>query len=98
MPDRGWPYQPGSSGRCYCSTKNGHQYNASLKGEGHPEYLSTAKIVAEAGLALSLDEINCDQQPGVVTPSVGLGEGFVKRLGNAGITVDVESDLDICSG
>ena len=45
---------------------------------------------AEAGLALCMDEILDDQQYGIVTPSVGLGAGFLKRLERAGVNISFD--------
>lgn len=50
---------------------------------GDPGYTETAKMVAECGLALALDEL--PEHSGVVTPVVGVGQTLVDRLKAAGM-------------
>jgi|TARA_B100000073_G_C23670947_1_gene548598 short subunit dehydrogenase-like uncharacterized protein len=72
--------------RLFAISESGERLSGKAIAKGHPGYLSTAKIAAEAGLALSLDTIQDDQQFGVVTPSVGLGISFTERLKKAGVS------------
>ena len=72
--------------RLFAISESGERLTGKAFAKGHPGYLSTAKIAAEAGLALSLDTIQDDQQCGVVTPSVGLGISFTERLKKAGVS------------
>ncbi len=76
--------------RLFARTESGERVTASAEALGHPGYLSTAKVVAEAGLALALDKRSPDQQFGIVTPSTGLGKSFVSRLSAAGVSIDLE--------
>lgn len=76
--------------KLFAVSEGGNKLTAKANAKGHPGYLSTAKIAAEAGLALCLDEILDDQQYGIVTPSVGLGAGFVNRLEQAGVNISFD--------
>jgi len=55
---------------------------ASVRGKGDPGYGATAKMLAEVGLCLGLDA-HQHAPGGVLTPSTGLGQILVSRLGRA---------------
>ncbi|MDJ0761239.1 MAG: saccharopine dehydrogenase NADP-binding domain-containing protein [Woeseiaceae bacterium] len=76
--------------RLFATASSGRKMTARASARGHPGYLSTARIAAEAGLALSFDKRRDDQQYGIVTPSTGLGESFIHRLENAGVEVSFD--------
>ncbi|MDJ0751431.1 MAG: saccharopine dehydrogenase NADP-binding domain-containing protein [Woeseiaceae bacterium] len=76
--------------RLFATAGSGRKMTATASGKGHPGYLSTARIAAEVGLALSFDESRDDQQCGIVTPSTGLGGSFISRLKNAGVEVSFD--------
>lgn len=76
--------------KLFALSEGGNKLTGRVDAKGHPGYLSTAKIAAEAGLALCMDEILDDQQYGIVTPSVGLGAGFLKRLERAGVNISFD--------
>lgn len=59
-----------------------------------PGYWGTSRMLLEAGLTLALHLQELDASPdvlhgGVLTPASALGEVYLKRLRNAGITFDV---------
>ena len=60
---------------------SGAQAVCVVKGKGDPGYGATAKMLAECGLCLSLDELS--GPGGVLTPWTGLGEPLVSRLRRA---------------
>lgn len=55
---------------------------------GDPGYDETAKMLAEAALSLAVDPAP-DDQAGVLTPAVALGEPYRRRLEQAGIRFEV---------
>jgi len=54
-----------------------------------PGYGSTAKMLAESGLALALDRDSLPSNFGVLTPAAGLGYVIVERLKKAGMNISV---------
>ena len=54
---------------------------------GDPGYGETSRMLAEAGLALALDDL--PDVAGVVTPAVGLGEPYRRRLEERGMRFEV---------
>ena len=52
---------------------------------GDPGYGETAKMLAESGLCLALDE-GLPEEYGVTTPGAGMGLALIERLNKAGIT------------
>lgn len=71
-------------------TSTGRPVHGTLTADGHPGYLSTAWIAAEAGLALALDRENLPQTSGVLTPATGLGLEVTARLRRAGVLFWIE--------
>ena len=55
--------------------------------DADPGYGSTAKMLSAAAACLAFDAL--DSQPGVVTPSVAMGQALVDRLQAAGLTITV---------
>jgi len=79
---------------------SGTEATAVVKGKGDPGYGATAKMLAEAGLCLSLDEpheAGGGIGGGVLTPWTALGELLVTRLrraeGGTFMSLDVKSRL-----
>lgn len=62
---------------------SGVQAKVVVKGTGDPGYGATAKMLAETGLCLSLDQHHQKGGGAVLTPSTGLGELLVARLRQA---------------
>lgn len=66
---------------------SGEEVTATLTGLGNPGYLSTAKMVTQAALALAHDGERLPRHHGVLTPATALGLPFVERLARAGVTI-----------
>ena len=78
------------------AAESGKEATAVIKGKGDPGYGATAKMLAETGLCLSLDdEASGGGGGGVLTPWTALGEQLVTRLrqaeGGAFMSLDVTS-------
>jgi len=60
---------------------------------GDPSNLTTVKMLSESALMLvhNRDELPEAFPGGVLTPATGLGVGLVKRLQDAGITIEWEA-------
>ncbi len=74
----------------YGTTNTGRPLRGTLKAEGHPGYLSTAWIAAEAGVALALDREKLPRGGGVLTPATGLGLEVADRMRSAGVLFWIE--------
>ena len=71
---------------------DGRTVRAAVKGDKDPGYGSTAKILAEAGLALALDTPRAVTPGGGWTPAAAMADALLKRLPTkAGLTFEVES-------
>jgi short subunit dehydrogenase-like uncharacterized protein len=71
---------------------DGATVRAAVKGDMDPGYGSTAKILAEAGLALALDVAHETTPGGCWTPASAMAEALLARLPTrAGLTFTVES-------
>ena len=55
---------------------------ATMQADGHPGYLATARMLAEAGLLLAEDGAT-PARAGCLTPGVALGSGCTERLARA---------------
>jgi short subunit dehydrogenase-like uncharacterized protein len=71
-------------------TVDGHYLRVDLEGEGQPGYLTTAKMLGEAGLLLSEDGAT-PKRSGFLTPAAALGTGQLERFRHAGVRVQVSS-------
>lgn len=71
-------------------TAGGHYVRVELDADGHPGYLTTAKLLGEAGLLLAEDGAT-PQRGGCLTPATALGSGCLDRLARAGARFRVTS-------
>jgi short subunit dehydrogenase-like uncharacterized protein len=71
-------------------TLGGHYVRIDLDADGHPGYLSTAKMLGEAGLLLSENGATPDRH-GFLTPAAALGTGQLDRFRKAGLRFQVSS-------
>jgi short subunit dehydrogenase-like uncharacterized protein len=71
-------------------TVGGHHVRADLEGEGQPGYLTTAKMLGEAGLLLS-EKGATPERSGFLTPAAALGTGGLDRFRHAGVRIQVSS-------
>jgi short subunit dehydrogenase-like uncharacterized protein len=71
-------------------TVGGHFVRIDVDADGHPGYLSTARILGEAGLLLSEDGAT-PERSGLITPAAALGTEQVDRFRHAGMRFQVSS-------
>lgn len=94
FPDSGYGPDPermkGWSWSMKAIARSGAQVVASaeLEAEGHPGYLSTARMVGEAGIMLSSDA-DLPQSSGFLTPATALGLDAAYKFGPAGMRFTV---------
>jgi short subunit dehydrogenase-like uncharacterized protein len=76
----GWGWHMAAEGR----TAGGKAVRADVDADGHPGYLTTARMLGEAGLLLA----ELDATPGLagcLTPATALGSASIDRFGHAGM-------------
>jgi len=71
-------------------TVGGHFIRVDLEGDGQPGYLTTGKMLGEAGMLLSEDGAT-PERSGFITPAAALGVGQVDRFRHAGARIQVSS-------
>jgi short subunit dehydrogenase-like uncharacterized protein len=71
-------------------TAGGHYVRVELDADGHPGYLTTAKLLGEAGLLLA-EEGATPERGGCLTPATALGSGCLDRFERAGARFAVTS-------
>lgn len=74
----GWRW----SMRCDALTTGGSGIRVDLEAEGQPGYLTTARMLGEAGLMLGEEGVTPDVS-GCVTPAIAVGTGAAERLERA---------------
>lgn len=71
-------------------TGGGHRLSVELDADGHPGYLSTSRMVGEAGLLLA-EEGATPPDGGCLTPAAALGTGNLDRFERAGLRFRIAS-------
>ena len=71
-------------------TTAGHHVRVELEADGHPGYLTTAKMLGEAGLMLA-EEGTTPERAGCLTPATALGTASVDRFERAGMRFAITS-------
>ena len=71
-------------------TDGGHYVRVDLDADGHPGYLTTAKLLGEAGLLLA-ERGATPERGGCLTPATALGSGCLDRFERAGARFAVTS-------
>jgi short subunit dehydrogenase-like uncharacterized protein len=71
-------------------TTGGHHVRAELDADGHPGYLTTAKMIGEAGLMLA-EAGATPARSGCLTPAAALGTQSIERFTAAGMRFAVTS-------
>lgn len=71
-------------------TPGGRQVRVDLDADGHPGYLTTAKLLGEVGLLLAEDGAT-PARAGCLTPATALGSGCLDRFERAGARFSVSS-------
>ena len=69
-------------------TTGGHEIGVSVEGDGQPGYLSTARMLGEAGLLLA-ESGATPERAGCLTPAIALGTGSVGRFERARVRFSV---------
>ncbi len=72
------------------TTAGGHHVRVDIDADGHPGYLSTARMVGEAGLLLA-EEGATPQRSGFLTPATALGTERLDSFHHAGMRFRVSS-------
>ena len=68
---------------------NGRGVRSTVDAKGHPGYLSTARMLGEAGLMLAADGVT-PARFGCLTPALALGTESIERFDRAGLTFSVD--------
>lgn len=76
--------------RARATSATGRTADARFEAKGSPGYLSTAKMLVQAGLALSFDGLRLPAIHGVLTPAAALGLSFSARLPAASIQLSLD--------
>ena len=71
-------------------TAGGHYLRVGLDADGHPGYLSTSRMLGEAGLLLS-EKGSTPERGGCLTPAAALGTDCIDRFKLAGLRFSVAS-------
>jgi short subunit dehydrogenase-like uncharacterized protein len=71
-------------------TTGGNEAHVEIDAEGHPGYLTTAKMLGEAGVLMAEDGATPDTA-GCITPSVALGSASAPRFARADLRFSVAS-------
>lgn len=71
-------------------TDGGHSLRVEIDADGHPGYLTTAKLLGEAGLLLAEDGAT-PERAGCLTPALALGTAGLDRFAHAGARFAVTS-------
>lgn len=71
-------------------TVGGHYVRVDLEGEGQPGYLTTGKMLAEAGVLLA-EEGSTPERSGFLTPAAAIGTAEIDRFRHAGARIQVSS-------
>jgi short subunit dehydrogenase-like uncharacterized protein len=64
-----------------------------VAGSGDPGYAATARMLAETGLLLALDEVPVEG--GVLTPAVAGGRRLIERLREVDVRIEVDDDAGV---
>jgi short subunit dehydrogenase-like uncharacterized protein len=65
-------------------TSGGHELTAEVEASGHPGYLATSRMLAEAGLLLAEDGVT-PSRSGYLTPALALGTDGLERFERGGM-------------
>lgn len=82
----GWKWQVTIN----AETTGGHFVRVGIDADGHPGYLTTARMLGEAGLLLG-EKGATPERAGCLTPATALGTGCLDRFRHAGVRFSVSS-------
>jgi short subunit dehydrogenase-like uncharacterized protein len=71
-------------------TVGGHYVRVDLEGDGQPGYLTTGKMLAEAGMLLAEDG-STPKRSGFLTPAAAIGTKEIDRFRHAGARIQISS-------
>ena len=71
-------------------TSGGHYVRVTVDADGHPGYLSTARMLGEAGLLMAKEGETPDRS-GLLTPATALGTANLERFERAAVRFSVAS-------
>lgn len=71
-------------------TPAGERIEVEVRGQGHPGYLSTARMIGEAGLMLAEPGLT-PERSGCLTPATALGPAAVRRLRHARVEFEIHA-------
>ncbi|MGA2319446.1 MAG: saccharopine dehydrogenase NADP-binding domain-containing protein [Solirubrobacteraceae bacterium] len=74
----------------HARTTGGGRLEVQLEAEGHPGYLTTARLLGEAGMLLAEDGAT-PERAGCLTPAAALGSASIERFEQAGVRFFAES-------
>ncbi len=69
-------------------TSSGRRVDVRLDADGHPGYLSTARLLGEAGILLAEDGAT-PERAGCLTPAAALGTACIERFARAGLRFSI---------
>ena len=91
LPRPGTGFDQGARGHyrveTYATTTTGRRYVASMAQQADPGYSATAAILGQCALTLLRDDL--PDRFGVLTPAAAIGDALLRRLPDAGVTVEV---------
>ncbi|MFC5381174.1 saccharopine dehydrogenase family protein [Aquipuribacter nitratireducens] len=85
-PDEASLHEGWFAARLHARTTSGRVVEAVLRSPGDPGYVSTARMLGEAALALVHDRDRLPDRAGVLTPATAFGDVLLRRLRAAGVT------------
>jgi short subunit dehydrogenase-like uncharacterized protein len=80
----GWRWTMALSAR----TIGGNALEVRIEADGHPGYLTTARLLGEAGMLLAEDDAT-PRLAGCLTPAIALGSASVERFERAGMRMSI---------
>ncbi|HEX6117484.1 MAG TPA: saccharopine dehydrogenase NADP-binding domain-containing protein [Solirubrobacterales bacterium] len=69
-------------------TSGGHELSVEVRGKGHPGYLTTARVLGEAGLLLA-EQGATPKGSGCLTPAAAIGTAEIDRFARAGLEFEL---------
>jgi short subunit dehydrogenase-like uncharacterized protein len=74
----------------HAQTVGGHEVDVRIDADGHPGYLTTARMLGEAGILLAEDDAT-PSRAGCLTPATALGSAAAERLARAGVRFSIDA-------
>jgi short subunit dehydrogenase-like uncharacterized protein len=74
----------------HAQTVGEHEVDVRIDADGHPGYLTTARMLGEAGILLAEDDAT-PSRAGCLTPATALGSAAAERLARAGVRFSIDA-------